>query len=368
MFEMSNPSSRLYSVQALRAIAALLVVIYHATEATLRNVRSGGEYSAALILDIAWLGNVGVDIFFVISGFIMVYAHFDHFGKSGSPIRFLVKRLIRIVPNYWLLTIFAGIIIFFAPHFSQHGREAEIPWIFASLLFIPWTSAAGIPVPIIGLGWTLNFEMYFYVIFSIALIFKRRSAIRGLTLFFIMSIAFGYVFDYKNTFLSQATHWLLAEFLLGIFLGLAFKNGKSISNKLGVVLITVSCVLMALALMFKADGTLLPILRLALFGGSAACLVACLTLTPLSHKLHFPRLILLLGNASYSLYLTHVFTLPATLFGFQYLPFYLSGWIIIVLLVIISIIVGVIFYTLIEKPIQQFIQVYLSLRTKKIAI
>lgn len=149
----------------------------------------------------------------------MIYAHFDDFGSSGSSRRFLGKRLVRIVPIYWLLTALATVIIFVAPHLSQHGREADLQWILASFFFIPWTSSTGIPLPVLGLGWTLNYDMYFYLIFSIALFFRKRIAILGLTEFFILSITLGYLLDHKGAFLSQAAHWLLAEFILRHFFG-----------------------------------------------------------------------------------------------------------------------------------------------------
>lgn len=354
--------SRLSSIQALRGFAASFVVLYHAAEATTRNASGAPSYD--LMRSIAWLGNFGVDVFFVISGFIMIYVHFDDFGKVGATRRFMVKRLIRIVPNYWLLTAVATIIIALSPQLSQHGREVDVPWILASFLFVPWTSVAGIPLPVLGLGWTLNFEMYFYLVFFLALLLPRSIAIFALTAFFASSIIFGYAIDHEGAFLHQATHWLLAEFMLGILIGMSSRHGVLISNSFGLVFLGACTVLLASAPFFKENGALVPVLRFAFFGVSAACLVTAMTLTPLSRIIRFPRPVLLLGNASYSLYLTHLFTLPAVLLVLRSLSIDLPAGMTVLALFVASVLVAIAFYLTFEKPSQRFLQGLLIFRAE----
>lgn len=89
-----QPVNRLSAILALRAFAASAVVVYHSVEATLRNVTA--ETTPPLLKEVAWLGNFGVDVFFVISGFIMIHAHFDDFGTEGASWRFLIRRFVRI--------------------------------------------------------------------------------------------------------------------------------------------------------------------------------------------------------------------------------------------------------------------------------
>lgn len=360
MLEPPKFAGRLSAVQALRFFAASVVVIYHAVEATLRH--GGGENKDTVLREIAWLGNFGVDVFFVISGFIMIYAHFSDFGMAGASRRFLTTRFIRILPNYWLLTGLATVTIFFAPQLSQYGREADVWWIAASFFFIPYTSSSGISLPVLGLGWTLNYEMYFYMVFSIALFMPRRKAMFVMTAFFILSIGFGYIVGRNGPLVSQATHWLLLEFLLGVYLGLAFRHGLSIPNSAGVALIVGSCVLLALSVAFKANGSLLPFMRFIFFGLAATCLVAAATLTPRSRVISFPRQILFLGDASYSLYLTHAFTLPACILVFERLSFDVSTPATVLMLFVTSTIVAVTFYRVFEKPSQSFFR---SRRTQR---
>jgi exopolysaccharide production protein ExoZ len=128
---------QLKSIQILRAAAALGVLLDHA----------GRWLDVAPIVDI---GAAGVDLFFVISGFIMVYTSERLFGQTGAPQRFLARRIIRIVPLYWTLTAFAALVLFgFGPN------------TLGSYLFIPTHRG-----PILTVGWTLNYEMMFYSLFA----------------------------------------------------------------------------------------------------------------------------------------------------------------------------------------------------------
>ena len=128
-------------IQFLRFLAASLVVLTHTL----------GEYD-----DLRSFGGFGVDVFFVISGFV-IYLITDSGHKN-----FFVKRLIRIVPIYWLFTIGISIIALLEPQLLR-SASFDVTQIIASLFFIPyWTENAGF-APILTLGWTLNFEMLFYL-------------------------------------------------------------------------------------------------------------------------------------------------------------------------------------------------------------
>ena len=109
----------------------------------------------------------------------------------------------------------------------------------------------------------------------------------------------------------------------------------------------------------------MPIQRFAFFGMAAACLVTTMTLTPLSQKLIFPRPLLLLGDASYALYLTHLFTLPATLLVLARLSIDLPAWLTISVIFLASILVAMIFYSVFEKPSQRFLKARKPIQGKK---
>ena len=150
----------LYNVQILRAVAALLVVHSHA--------------AGVAGLDLAWDGGAhGVDLFFVISGFIIAYV------GSLDTSQFMMRRLIRIVPIYWSSTLALYALVLLVPSvFRSASADPEL--LIKSLLFVPDGShvqtSDGLPHPTLAGGWTLNYEMYFYVMFGVALACSRRWA------------------------------------------------------------------------------------------------------------------------------------------------------------------------------------------------
>jgi len=160
---------KIHFLQALRAIAAWLVVTDHA----LLDVTHGDARNPAT--PVAWaMGSVGVCVFFVISGFIMVQISWDDFGRRGAAANFLRRRIIRIVPLYWLATVAA-----FAFHkvSATHGANAGWSELLRSMLFIPYRDAEDGWTPVLAQGWTLNYEMFFYLIFAAAIAFPRQIAV-----------------------------------------------------------------------------------------------------------------------------------------------------------------------------------------------
>jgi exopolysaccharide production protein ExoZ len=146
----------LYNLHLLRVVAALGVVHYHITS------------DAGLQLD--WdIGNRGVDVFFVISGFIIAYI------GTSKPESFFLRRMIRVVPFYWAATLFVFAIVSAVPHLFRTTQDDPVHLIY-SLLFIPREAPDGGMWPTLVLGWSLNYEMFFYALFAISLWISRRWA------------------------------------------------------------------------------------------------------------------------------------------------------------------------------------------------
>jgi peptidoglycan/LPS O-acetylase OafA/YrhL len=160
---------KFHFLQGLRAVAAWLVVADHA----LLDVTHGDLRNPAT--PVAWaIGNIGVYVFFVISGFIMVHICWNNFGRRGAAANFLLRRIIRIVPLYWLATIAA---LAFHKVSGTHGAHAGWLELVRSLLFIPYHGEDGVWAPILPQGWTLNYEVMFYAIFAAAVAFRRQIAL-----------------------------------------------------------------------------------------------------------------------------------------------------------------------------------------------
>ena len=178
-----NLNMKLYFLQALRAIAALLVVADHALLEVSHNEPQN------LITHIAWtLGNAGVYIFFVISGFIMVNICWESFGPKAAAANFVRRRVIRIVPLYWLATVAA---LAYHKVSSTHGADAGWSELIYSLAFIPYSNDEGSWNPILPQGWTLNYEMMFYAIFALGLSLPRRFALPAVSMTLGAFVMFG---------------------------------------------------------------------------------------------------------------------------------------------------------------------------------
>ncbi|PZN94338.1 MAG: acyltransferase, partial [Hyphomicrobiales bacterium] len=158
-------------MQVLRAIAAFMVAVHH-IQADAAVVAPQGGLSPVWRDILPWMA--GVDIFFVISGFIMVHASGELFGRPGATRLFLERRIARIVPLYWAATTLFLLIGYVVPAALNSGAP-DLGQIMASYLFWPAVSTQGLVQPVYSLGWTLNYEMLFYVLFAAALVLPRAS-------------------------------------------------------------------------------------------------------------------------------------------------------------------------------------------------
>lgn len=199
--------SRLESIQHLRGIAALLVVFVHFPTPLAR-----------------FCGSIGVDIFFFISGFI-IFISIDKSGYYDQPFTFLKKRLLRIIPLYFLITTLFLLMNITLNSFHAE-REANIPvdmstmTVIKSFLFIPITVDGYYRDPLVFLGWSLNFEMLFYILtFLVLIVFKRKFFIPLVSLLILLGSTSYIIGDFKNVFLDFFTSPFLLYFAIGLLLG-----------------------------------------------------------------------------------------------------------------------------------------------------
>ncbi len=151
------------NLQVTRAVAAYMVVLFHFLALFVWHLYPEAKYLT--------FGAAGVDIFFVISGFIMVVTTSD--GKTG-PADFLAKRIARIAPIYWLITLV--LVAMSLAGLKPIGiLRMQADWVVKSLFFIPF-NRDGYVEPINSVGWTLNYEMFFYVVFAVCLTVRQNSA------------------------------------------------------------------------------------------------------------------------------------------------------------------------------------------------
>ena len=266
-----KPRPSFQSIQVLRAVAAFAVLLFH-------------EKLLAI-------GYGGVDIFFVISGFIM-----GTFGSRQRPLAFMGNRIARIVPLYWLVTL-ALCAMSLVPHaFNTFAFDRDS--LTKSLLFIPYLDQTGHVWPLMVAGWTLNYEMFFYLIFALGLMVNQPRVLTPLVM--LALVAAGLLFHSSSPILQTYSDPLLLEFAAGLGLSrLSFAWGRW----LGLALFLGAIALFAMVAI--SGGPEDGLSRIIFLGIPAMALVAgALTLERAGC---WPRIRLLeaAGDASYSLYLLH---------------------------------------------------------------
>ena len=264
------------NVQALRAIAAILVIFQH--------------------IHVVLLGGFGVDIFFVISGFVIAYV-----SVSETAAAFILKRVFRIVPLYWLGTFAVFAVAAVVPSLVN-STTTDLVELVKSLFFIPYVKSIGLTHPVLFLGWTLNYEVLFYAIFAFALVFGSRVAPAVATVIVLSLILIGLAFPIDTEPMRFWTRPITLEFLFGVWIFVVWQNGFRIpvGPKFAIVAAT-----MLLALMgweqTKAD-TFVWIEPISF--GVPAALIVLLALS-CEGQIRVPAILLATGDASYSLYLFH---------------------------------------------------------------
>jgi len=331
----------LVSIQYLRAVAALMVVAFHLLPQLLRMGYDGYRPY--------WLAG-GVDVFFVISGFIM---WLTTAGRPVSTGGFYLKRIVRIVPLYWLLTSVAVAVLMAAPQLLQ--STVYDPWhVVASYLFVPAMRPGAQEItPVLHPGWTLNYEMFFYLLFGLALRLPERARLPAMAAALGALAGLGWLLAPAlppdgNVYLAFYTGDILLEFLAGMWLATLYLSGRSAPRGLGWALLAAGFALMV------ALPELLPgRSRLLVMGLPAIVIVLGALVLECRGGVPRLRLPLLLGDASYSLYLSHPMVLSAAgqawrRLGAAGLPgglvlFCLAG-------LAIAVVAGLATYRLVEQP------------------
>ena len=352
--------NKLPNIQILRAIAALTVVFYHVgIEAT--SVCSGTGRPCTYDF---MFGLNGVALFFMISGFIMVMTSWQNFAKPGAAVNFMRRRIIRIVPLYWLVTSLAVVGAWFVPA-MLNVPVIDPLYILNSYLFWPVERVNGLVRPIANLGWTLNLEMFFYAVFTVALLFKRGRGLALATGFLGIICALQIMGLFKPAGLLPSVplnFWadpIILNFVFGMLVGAVFQLGRRLDKLSSLVLLAIALLAAGSYLnMYDAINQLgettlasrlinaLPVLALFIAGALGP------QIDP--RKLVW-RGLLLLGDASYSLYLIHPFVLR----GFRgvwvkVIGAHLPVWSFMAISCVLAIMVGLVVYFIFEKPMTRF--------------
>jgi exopolysaccharide production protein ExoZ len=330
---------RLDNIQLLRALAALSVVLAHALHET-------GNYEYALNL------GYGVDVFFVISGFIMAHTSLREFGKPGASLRFFARRLARVAPLYWLLTTLMLLASMVLPSLLN-VPTGGIGHILASYLFIPDARGVGEMRPVLALGWTLNYEMFFYTLLSLAMFLPARRGFAWLSALILLLVLLGTLISFgDHPRISFLTNPILLEFLAGVFVALLYERGLRVNGRLTLILWG-----FGLLGFFPRQLSSEPdFWRATMCGLPAVLFVMAATIGTISTKGRLTTFGLAVGDASYSLYLAHPFVLrPLRVLWLKAVGPHLD-FLFVVLTVLGAVVVALALYRSIERPLSGWLQ------------
>ncbi|WP_394174847.1 acyltransferase family protein [Thalassotalea litorea] len=266
-------TNKLDSLQVLRALAAFAVVFSH--------------------IPMINRGEFGVDIFFVVSGFIICFI------TERDSDNFILKRIFRVLPLYYVGTIGVFMIGTYVPALvsSEPGSGMEL---VKSLLFIPYQNASGEIAPVLKLGWTLNYEMFFYVVFALSLRLSKIHASSICACLLVTLICMGQLLNVDNLFYQFYTDTILLEFIYGMAIYALWKNTHhwQVSKTLSYVSLGLTLAVVLSMFFIDRSGA-----RFIYFGLPSVAVVSLMLWGVKS--IRFPLWLILLGDASYSLYLFH---------------------------------------------------------------
>lgn len=322
-------SGQLQTLQVLRGLAALSVVYCHIGIGTART-----------------FGTFGVDLFFVLSGFVIAMAS----EKNISAMQFAINRITRVVPLYWLMTTGLLVILFLRPELLK-STTASIPNYLKSIFFIPYFRENGPLQPMLFVGWTLNYEMLFYAMATLALAISPARFFYVTCLLVTSMFGLGFLLPDGTPYAEFLQSSLIFEFLLGM----AIFKIKDVAWMRQIPMSIIAIAIVSLyAIMALCEINALGS-RFVAFGIPASLIVLlALQLEPLFPKLNsiFAMVLIHIGNASYATYLSHVFVVESVR---KFLPRFTNGLTIespigVVLAISFSLAVGGLIYICLDKP------------------
>ena len=349
-------------VQVLRAMAAIAVVLSHLVLFEKKYLPGGTLFPAAFEF-----GQAGVDLFFVISGYIMTATTINRFGSARFANIFLSRRVLRIYPIYWLYLAIIIIVWIYNPSL-MNGNSKTQPDLFASFTLMPHQNGH-----LLLVSWTLSFEMFFYLVFAalIALLPSRRLGLALLAWAGVTVVGQVLLQPTRHQpLLNLALNPLVLEFIAGAAIALLLPR---LSPKWGPWLLGLGFLVLATGTtVLLGQGQAFPVgwARVLIFGSAAALIhTGCVQLEPRLHRF-VPGWLVLLGDASYSIYLSHLLTIGVA--GMIWRATLASDGVANHLLALgstlaLALLVGVLSYRLVETPMLDWLRARLDPGPRRVA-
>ncbi|UAW07790.1 acyltransferase [Psychrobacillus phage PVJ1] len=333
-------NNKLNSIQIFRGIAALLVLFYH----------FGSEFTRHT--DYEFLGGIfefgysGVDFFFVLSGFIITYSFLNEKVKKGISV-YLKKRLIRVYPVYWIVTILLIPLYFIVSSIGVDYQRDPI-YLVKSLLLVPQEQP-----PLLSVGWTLTHEIKFYILFGLFMVLKSKYLKYLGVLWIIFTALFALnILEAKTILVDFIFSSYNFEFLFGVVCAIVVMRGSSFLPYISIGVLSY----FGLGFAEAIGGLEIESSRVLAYGIPSAILILGLARFDIAKERKPYSLLVLLGDASYSIYLIHLPLANILNRGLSFTSGITQAYIFEFTIIIFTIFAGVIFHVLIEKPLLKYLR------------
>lgn len=336
----------LNSLQGCRAAAAILVVLFHTSHGIFDLPKYFGHKPFGPIFD---FGYAGVDFFFVLSGFIMMYVHANDIGQRRALGAYLWKRFSRIYPAYWVVLAAIVPVYILVPSFGV-GHEREPGVIVRAIVLFPHPETH----LVLGVAWTLVYEIFFYLLFGL-LILDKRIGMLVFVGWMACVLAYPWFESYPWNFLFSYLH---LRFLAGMVVAVLLMRWQVPVPRL--VAFGGAALFLGTG-MFNAYVRPLSALEQTLgYALGSAVALSGLVEAERSCLIQPPRWVVYLGNASYSIYLVHFLSLSvlAKIAKAAQLEFYMPGTVLFCLHAAGAIAIGCLFHHIVEHPIHAWAKGY----------
>ena len=336
----------------------MLVVLSHLLIVERKYSPDGGN----ILGEWALLGMVGVDLFFVISGFIMVWVMWERPRGIQAAGRFLWARAARVYPLYWLMSLAVLAVYLVAPSMVFSSIETA-PNIWKSFALFPDTRE-----PLLAVGWTLIHEMYFYLVFALIMLLPRRMLLPSLALWSAVILGAG-VFKWEGGAVSRlAFSPLTFEFIAGALIGYGlrgyglrrFGQRKNVwhAGFIGAGALVILVLIWALTLFMVEGFPTEPFVRVKYFIAAASASVLIFALRDIPdqdmERARVWKPLVVLGDWSYALYLSHILTLAVLGRVWQSIASGASlvgNALVLTAMLAVTIVVAGLIYRFVERPI-----------------
>lgn len=343
---------KLESLQVGRGVAAFMVLLFH-SQVFMRVVHPDSAFARMF-----GFGRTGVDFFFVLSGFLMVYVHRRDFGAPRRLGVYAYKRLTRIYPVYWVLCAVLIPLVLLAPSVMQNQGKTTLPTLLMSVFLVPHDG-----MRLIGITWSLEYEMMFYLAFAAFFV----SARFGLACFGAWFVAMAGAAIWGPATLNSIGVPQIAPFILGFVLNLhvgEFMLGmvaawliqrgvrlRAPRAALAAALISAAAFAAYEANFLPEDQTLRSVT--AAYGVLAGLIVYAVVQTELRYPARMPRWLTLLGAASYAIYLTHYLVVALAVVVARHWPALsaIPSPLLLLLLLPFGLAPGILLHLVVERPL-----------------